>query len=72
MKKIIFATVSLLALATVIAWQPAGLNHQTGIACGGCTNSVTTLACGGCSNSVSSDFACGGCTNGVTLALAGF
>jgi|GEM_PF-1637569 len=57
MKKIIFAAVSLLALATVMAWQSAGLNNQTRIAVGGCTNST---------------LACGGCTNSVTLALAGF
>lgn len=67
MKKIIFASVSLLALATVLAWRPAGLNSQTRIACGGCTNSFNFY--GGCTNST---LACGGCTNGVTLALAGF
>ena len=46
MKKMIFATISLLALALVIAWQPAGLNNQTRIACGGCTNSVTLALAG--------------------------
>ena len=67
MKKIIFAAVSLLALATVMAWQSAGLNNQTRIAVGGCTNSVSYY--GGCTNST---LACGGCTNSVTLTLAGF
>lgn len=86
MKQIIIAAVSLVALATVLAVQPAKLDRQAGIACPGCTNTVsTTLACGGCTNGVSLNVACpgctnlvsttlscGGCTNGVTLALAGF
>lgn len=76
MKKIIIATVSLLALVAVVAMQPAQTNNQSTLACGGCTNKVSfQFACGGCTNKVIPTLACGGdCTNktSVTLALAGY
>lgn len=88
MKKMIIASVSLIALATMVALQSAPTNAPSTLACGGGTNSIsTTFACGGCSNSVSFQIACGGCTNsvgstlacggctnstGITLALAGY
>jgi len=72
MKKIIIATVSLLALIAVVAMQPAQTNNQSTLAGGdGCTNKVNLTSIG-CTNHFSTTLACGGgCTNGVTLASLG-
>jgi hypothetical protein len=79
MKKILFAAVSLVALTTVLAWQPANVNTASA-GCPGCTNTVSSVTCPGCTNTVSvacpgctnftSTVACPGCTNGVTFTLA--